>query len=219
MSAVSQSTLACSSQMVPAGHILVSLNWRETLLAQLLSKHTHILLSDGLGVVDFFPSRDAAVIFISEADLISGNGYKRRVVRFRQANTSSRGIVIAQNTPLTRDSFCQLQKFVCIELGLPVLPVQTIEEVAQLLASMVTCETKMNSNPFRVKPKTANNPDASLLTTVTLIPGLGDKRSRQLLEHFGSLQELANATKESLEKVVGPATALSVYKFFHYPVL
>lgn len=91
-------------------------------------------------------------------------------------------------------------------------------QVAQLLASMVTCETKINSNPFRMKLKTANNPDACLLTTTALIPGLGDKRSRQLLEHFGSLQELANATKESLEKVVGPATASSVYKFFHHPI-
>ncbi|XP_045584743.1 Fanconi anemia core complex-associated protein 24 isoform X2 [Procambarus clarkii] len=218
MSAHTQSTPVCR-QTVPAGHILVSNSWTGTQLAGYLSKYTSVLYSDGLGIVDFYPSRDAAVIFVSEADIISGINYRRRIVRFRQANTSIRGSVIAQNTSLTRDQFCILQKFVSVELGLAILPIQTIEEAAQLLAQMVTCEAKFNSNPFRMKPKTASTPDVDLLKTMTVIPGLGDKRARQILQHFGSLQEISNTSQENLEKVVGAATASSVYKFFHQSFL
>ncbi|XP_069952711.1 Fanconi anemia core complex-associated protein 24 isoform X1 [Cherax quadricarinatus] len=173
---------------------------------------------EGLGIVDFCPSQDAALIFISEADIISGSSYKERVIKFRKVNGFLRGIVMAQNT-LTSDEFYKLQRFVCVEIGLAILPVQTIEEAAQLLANLVMCEAKFNSNPFRMKPKTASSPDADLLKTTAMIPGLGDKRVRKILQHFGSLKELANATQETLEEVVGAATASSVYNFFHQSFL
>ncbi|XP_053647566.1 Fanconi anemia core complex-associated protein 24 isoform X2 [Cherax quadricarinatus] len=217
MSVVSQSA-PINNHVVPPGHILMSKCWRGTQLAGHLSKLIPIHYSDGLGIVDFCPSQDAALIFISEADIISGSSYKERVIKFRKVNGFLRGIVMAQNT-LTSDEFYKLQRFVCVEIGLAILPVQTIEEAAQLLANLVMCEAKFNSNPFRMKPKTASSPDADLLKTTAMIPGLGDKRVRKILQHFGSLKELANATQETLEEVVGAATASSVYNFFHQSFL
>ncbi|XP_042860487.1 Fanconi anemia core complex-associated protein 24-like [Penaeus japonicus] len=215
MSALSQSTQVRTNLTIPPGHLLTASAWQGTQLASLIATQTNVLYSDGLGVVDFHPSADAAIIFISEADLLTGGSFKRRIVKFRQANTSLRGIVVAQKTAHTEEQFSNLQKFVCVELDLAIVPVRTISEAAQLLAQMVTCEAKVNANPFCMKPKTVNSSDAGILATTTAVPGLGEKRARQLLEHFGSLYKIANATQENLASVVGNSTASSVYDFFH----
>ena len=43
-----------------------------------------VLYEDKLGVVDFHPSTETAVIYISEADLVTGQMYKRKVVKLRK---------------------------------------------------------------------------------------------------------------------------------------
>ncbi|XP_068200283.1 Fanconi anemia core complex-associated protein 24-like [Palaemon carinicauda] len=205
---------SCSKPNVPSGYLLVSEVWRKTQLAEHLCRHSNVQYAEGLGVVDFYPSEDAAVIFLSEADLVSGNAYRRRIVKFRQVIGIMRGIVVAQKTHLTSENFSHLQKFVVIELGLTLIPVSTIEEAGNLLAQMVGCEAKMNANPFRMKTKPANTPDNALLVCTTMIPGLGEKKALLLLKQFGSLKALSNANEESIADVVGPSTASSVYNFF-----
>ncbi|XP_042216066.1 Fanconi anemia core complex-associated protein 24-like isoform X2 [Homarus americanus] len=193
MSTVSQSPHVRSVQ-VSMGFIVVSLSWRETQLMNRLLRLTRIEYSEG-------------------------KSYRRRIVKLQRSNRGIRRIVIGQCTINTFDHACDLQKFVCFELGLSFIPVDTVEEAADLLAEMVSCETKFHSNPFYVKPKTASNSNGSLLKTVRLIRGLGDVRSRKLLQHFPSIQAITAATQESLEKVVGVAVASSVHNFFHQPLL
>ena len=43
-----------------------------------------VLYEDVLGVVDFHPSSDTAVLYISEADLAVSSAYRRRAVRLRK---------------------------------------------------------------------------------------------------------------------------------------
>ncbi|XP_066981476.1 Fanconi anemia core complex-associated protein 24-like [Macrobrachium rosenbergii] len=204
-----------SKPKVPSGCLLVSEVWRKTQLSEHLRRSTDVHYAEGLDVVDFYPSEDAAVIFLSEADLVSGNAYRRRIVKFRQVIGITRGVVVAQKTQLTSEHFGNLQKFVVIELGLTLIPVSSIEEAGNLLTQMVCCEAKINANPFRMKTKPANTPDAALLGCTTMIPGLGEKKALLLLKHFGSLKSLCNASQESIADIVGPSTALSVYNFFH----
>ncbi|XP_042216067.1 Fanconi anemia core complex-associated protein 24-like isoform X3 [Homarus americanus] len=128
MSTVSQSPHVRSVQ-VSMGFIVVSLSWRETQLMNRLLRLTRIEYSEDLGVVDFYPATDMAVIFISEADLLSGKSYRRRIVKLQRSNRGIRRIVIGQCTINTFDHACDLQKFVCFELGLSFIPVDTVEEV------------------------------------------------------------------------------------------
>lgn len=53
------------------------------------------------------------------------------------------------------------------------------------------------------------------------IPGVGWKSSKLLMEHFGSVSEVCNATTDQLEKVkgVGRKTAQEIYKAFNQPYL
>ena len=49
------------------------------------------------------------------------------------------------------------------------------------------------------------------------LPGIGPKRKKMLILHFGSIQKIRNATKTDLESVKGiPKRAIDqVYDFFH----
>ena len=73
----------------------------------------------------------------------------------------------------------------------------------------------MNANPFLMKTKLTSTPDASLHKCTTMIPGLGEKKARLLLNHFGSIKALSNASQQSISEVVGTTTASSVYNFFN----
>lgn len=47
------------------------------------------------------------------------------------------------------------------------------------------------------------------------IPGIGQKRKLQLLQHFGSLRQIRKASFEELAKVVGPVLAGKLQEFLH----
>lgn len=81
---------------------------------------------------------------------------------------------------------------------------------------MVRSETKIKSNPFRIKPREQSNPDQQLLASLTAtVPGLGGQKARALLKRFSTLQALALAPREALEEVVGKAAGASVFEFFN----
>jgi excinuclease ABC subunit C len=52
-------------------------------------------------------------------------------------------------------------------------------------------------------------------TELDLIQGVGEKRSKELLAVFGSLQNVRNATEEELAKIVGKSVAVNIHKYFH----
>lgn len=53
-----------------------------------------------------------------------------------------------------------------------------------------------------------------LNTELDLIKGIGEKRAKELLEVFGSVQGVKFATEEQLADVVGPAVAAEIYDYF-----
>jgi len=45
-----------------------------------------VVFEKELGVVDFFLPNRSCVVYISECDIIAGNSYKRKLVRFRNVS-------------------------------------------------------------------------------------------------------------------------------------
>ncbi|MCG8376367.1 MAG: excinuclease ABC subunit UvrC [Chlorobiales bacterium] len=54
----------------------------------------------------------------------------------------------------------------------------------------------------------------TLKTVLTDIPGIGEKTAMKLLDHFGSVEQIAHADKEELRKITGPKAAALIAKFF-----
>ncbi|CAN2389383.1 DNA repair [Pristimantis euphronides] len=204
---------AGAANAVPYGHVIGSEKWRGTELAQLLQGKVKLMFEDGLGLVDFHLSQRACILYISESDLVTGNAFKRRLVRFRKAS-NLRGIVIAERTRFSDQYYGPVQNFVVLELGMTLLPVTNHSEAAQLICHLVQERSREGgSNPFTVK-KRCHLSEASILQTVQTIPGVGQVKALQLLQYFPNIQQLSNASLRDLEAVVGRGIANNIHSFF-----
>ncbi|XP_031471369.1 Fanconi anemia core complex-associated protein 24 [Phasianus colchicus] len=203
---------AAGSVVVPYGHVVGNEKWRGSGLARRLQGKTKLVFEDGLGLVDFHLSNRICVLYISEADLVAGDEFKRRLVRFR--NTSSLGgIVIVEKTPISEQYFSAVQKLVVLQLGMVLLPVANQEEASQLITQLVREQSKDHtSNPF-LRKQCSQLAEASVFRTVQQIPGVGKTKALLLLQQFGSIHQICNASVKELELVVGPTVAQQIHAF------
>ncbi|XP_038662106.1 Fanconi anemia core complex-associated protein 24 [Scyliorhinus canicula] len=172
-----------------------------------------VIFEDGLGLVDFHISKRLCVLYISEADLVVGNSYKRKLVQFRNASTLN-GIVVLEKTQLSEQYFPGVQKFVVLELGMTLLPVASQTEASHLITQLVREESReQDRNPFQRRTHSVLS-DARVLATVQQIPGVGKVKAMNLLKHFPSIQQLSTASPQELEAVTGQALAQQIIHFF-----
>ncbi|NXL31003.1 FAP24 protein, partial [Glaucidium brasilianum] len=202
--------------VVPYGHVIGNEKWRGSEIAQRLQGKIRLIFEDGLGLVDFHLSNRTCILYISEADLVAGNEFKRRLVRFRNAS-SLEGIVIVERTQISDQYFLAVQKLVVLELGMVMFPVANQEAASQLITQLVSFYVReqskdQNSNPFLPK-QSSQLAEPSLLRTVQQIPGVGKTKALLLLQQFGSIHRLCNASVKELELVVGQTLAQQIYNF------
>lgn len=123
------------------------------------------IVEDNLEIVDCYPSCQIAVVIVLEGELACGGkvyGRKlvklRKVIRWRSNKTSVllnmhsvlliclrcylqisgvSGMVLAERTPTTEQYFSALQKFAVLELGLQLLPLASLNEIAHYLVQLV----------------------------------------------------------------------------------
>ncbi|NXC06006.1 FAP24 protein, partial [Orthonyx spaldingii] len=202
--------------VVPYGHVIGNDKWRGSEVAQRLQGKVRLIFEDGLGLVDFHLSNRTCILLISEADLVAGDEFKRRLVRFRNAS-SLRGIVIVEKTQISDQYFLGVQKLVVLELGMVLLPVANQGEASQLITQLVSfCVRDQNrdrgANPFLCKQR-AQLTEPAVLQTVQQIPGVGKTKALLLLQQFRSIHRLCNASINELEQVVGRTVAQQIYTF------
>ncbi|KAK8785706.1 hypothetical protein V5799_007928 [Amblyomma americanum] len=198
---------------VPVGHVVIAEKWAGSELHIALKSLLQTVVSDHLGLIDFYPSSNSAVLYISEAELLNENAVKRKIVKLRK-NNAKRPYVIAEQAAALQEQYNNMQQFAVMELGIPLIAVHNQTEAAQLLAQMEAVESGEKQNPFLVQRRVA--PMGSSVTTCLLrVPGLGEVKARALLQKYPSLRALSLCTVDDLTKVVGPASAASVHRFFN----
>ncbi|NXF76065.1 FAP24 protein, partial [Sclerurus mexicanus] len=202
--------------VVPFGHVIGNEKWRGSDIAQKLQGKVRLVFEDGLGLVDFHLSNRTCILYISEADLVAGDEFKRRLVRFRNAS-NLRGLVIVEKTQISNQYFLAVQKFVVLELGMVLLPVANQGEASQLITQLVSFCVREQSrdqstNPF-VRKQRPQLAEPAAFQAVQHIPGVGKTKALLLLEHFGSIHRLCNASLRELEQVVGQTAAQQIYTF------
>ncbi|KAM6325119.1 Fanconi anemia core complex-associated protein 24 [Podargus strigoides] len=204
--------VTAGSIVVPYGHVIGNEKWRGSEIAQRLQGKIRLIFEDGLGLVDFHLPNRTCILYISEADLVAGDEFKRRLVRFRNASSLG-GIVIVEKTQISDQYFLTVQKLVVLELGMVLLPVANQGEASQLITQLVREQSKdHNSNPF-IRKQCSQLAEPSVFRTVQQIPGVGKTKALLLLQHFGSIHRLCNASVKELELVVGQTVAQQIYAF------
>ncbi|KAM6225376.1 Fanconi anemia core complex-associated protein 24 [Rhynchocyon petersi] len=198
---------------VPFGHVVASEKWRGSQLAQGMQGKIKLIFEDCLTPADFYLSNRSCVLYITEADLVAGNGYRKRLVRVRNSS-HLQGIVVVEKTPISEQYFPAVQKFTVLDLGMVLLPVASQMEASCLIIQLAQEQTKEPSmNPFLRKTRSLHT-EPSLLRTVQQIPGVGKVKAPLLLQKFPSIQQLSNASTHDLEQVVGQALAQQIRQFF-----
>ncbi|XP_025915285.1 Fanconi anemia core complex-associated protein 24 isoform X3 [Apteryx mantelli] len=183
MTTKARSPVTAGSIVVPYGHVVGNEKWRGSEISQRLQ------------------------------DLVAGDEFKRRLVRFRNASSLG-GIVIVERTQISDQYFLAVQKLVVLELGMVLLPVANQGEASQLIIQLVREQSKdRSSNPFLHK-QCSQLAEASVFRTVQQIPGVGKTKALLLLQQFGSIHRLCNASVKELEPVVGQTVAQQIYTFF-----
>ncbi|WP_456330323.1 ERCC4 domain-containing protein [Archaeoglobus sp.] len=81
--------------------------------------------------------------------------------------------------------------------------------------ALKSIDARISDGDLKILPrlKSHENPKIAMLTA---IPGIGVKKAEKLLEHFGSIQRIANASISELKRVegIGEKKAREIYRFF-----
>ncbi|CAB4016829.1 Hypothetical predicted protein [Paramuricea clavata] len=211
---LTSSQRAAGSVRILPGHVLVNEKYQGSVLVKVLQGSVSVMF-ENLGFMDFRPLGDVGVLFLNESELIGGTSYRQRIVKLAKIQTI-RGLVLYEKTAMTEQYCEELQKFTAINVGLNLYPVSSQEEVAKFLIQMVNLSGNPRSNPFLIK-KSQKPIDQALLFTLQTVPGLGEKKALALLQRFGNLKDLSQASKQDISKVVGDACAQTVKSFFGCP--
>lgn len=199
---------------LPPGHVMVNPRWTGTQLLRFLKiKLTVLFIEVAECIVDFYPSNQTAVVYLTESDILSLNDAKRRIAKLRK----TRGVahrVLYEKTAMTRQYFLELQKMIVVDCRMDIFPVANQNEASEFILKMVQQDQTPSKNPFRVKPHNRKSPsDPAILQVVMLFPKIGESRAKLLLDKFKSIRGIMDASVQELGNVVGLAAAKSLKQF------
>lgn len=109
---------------------------------------------------------------------------------------------------------------IAIDFGVPVIFTRNEDETADFLVSIARREQEIKKREVAVHAdKTKRSLREELEYVVSAIPEVGPVIARNLLEHFGTVKAIANASIEELMEVpkVGRKTAERIWRFFNTP--
>ncbi len=92
---------------------------------------------------------------------------------------------------------------IAIDFKIPIIPTPSATHTAKLLVSMCSRKEGQQQGPFLKKIKKSNDIQKQQLSSLTSLPGVGEKLAIRMLEKFGSPLRVFNASLSELSKVEG----------------
>ncbi|XP_065913948.1 Fanconi anemia core complex-associated protein 24-like [Dysidea avara] len=197
---------------LPAGHVAISDKLRGVPLHQELTKcSVKIVLEGSLGVVDCYTGSDTGIIFLPEAAVVNlTDALLRRLTRLSRSQV--KGVVLLEQTPTSGQYMVEVQERLVIELGLTCVPVRSPAHAAKMITTMSTSGDPQQ-NQFLHKGG-GGALDSSLLQAIIHLPNTGKVKATALLEKFGSIQAISNASIQELAEATNHSHAVTLYNFF-----
>jgi len=187
--------------------------WRGSALARATSSLLTVKLVDTLAGADFQPAASLAVLLLGEREIVSGLGEVE--ARLGQLGRGLRPYLLFLHTDLTAQYLLNFQVRLVIQLGHVLVPINSKDQVPQLLQQLQQAEAARHPVlPRAPPPPSPVQTHTSILRAACALPGLGEVRARRLLETVGSLQGAARAEQSELSTALGPSLARSTHDFF-----
>ncbi|GLH05873.1 hypothetical protein R5R35_008452 [Gryllus longicercus] len=201
----------------PCGYILVNKRWTSDPVGRELAKRTKISYSDAMGFVDFYITQECPVIYFSESDLKTKKRECQEKVSKLNSVSSSKGLVIATWNSNVLSEFSDIQEYATLDVGLLVIPVTCHSQLPAILHKLAVEETKSPQKTRKGSGQggTSLGEQVSLLTNV---PGIGEKEAKSLLQRFGNIVSVCEASKDVLENALGENLGTKVFNFFNQPI-
>ena len=158
--------------------------------------------------------------FQAEADIIGGleniKSKFEKVSKIKRREGNAVIVIMYLKTDLTTQYFKEFQNEIVMKMGLAIVPVTCTDQLGQMLQQFQLADSK--SNPFQFSVQKSGEKSSTvhkdILLAVCKIPGLGEKKSRNLLNSFDSLRKISRAKEQELAPVIGPNLAKGVEDFF-----
>jgi ERCC4-related helicase len=98
---------------------------------------------------------------------------------------------------------------IAIDYGVPIIPSENKDDTVRLIAMLAARERKEGRNPKIHGHKTSRTLKEQQEYLISAIPNVGPAVARNLLKHFGTIENIMTASKEDLQEVelVGSKTA------------
>jgi len=212
-----------SVSKVTSNTVSVSSKWKDSqLLTKIKSQSIEVVIEKSPNfIADFKLPGDCFVCLVSEADYIGDcKSFKRFVAKFYKSYKNSPVVIICIRSEAVLSDYSAVQTFCVVELGLPLIPIDNLDQIPQLLTQLILTEPgRKKVNPFKFglpKDQQVSSTDKNLIKILQKVPGLGDKKSRHLLEHLPSFQLIVQADQEKLKTILGPGSANAVWNYFHH---
>jgi len=206
-----------SVTLLPYGQCIVHERWRGHQISKLMTKDFQVNYDDGTDFVDFQPSSHQFVSLLSETDIVMGiEEVRKKLARLYKwtvegKNGKRQPIAIYHTTDLTRPYFYSIQNLCVLEFCIPLIPVDRLDQIPQLMESFMTASR--SSNPLKVDRLPEFNIDKESLLALINVPNLDEKSARKLLEEFGCTRGVAVAREDELSQVIGPRLARGLFSF------
>lgn len=184
---------------------------------------------DFLEIGDYLLPNDVVIERKSGSDFILSIRDNRLWNQLENLRQYEHPIVIVESENIWKDMYFSNSQYIhksyfgaistiAISFGIPVITVESREDTVRLLKSIykrVTSEGK-SERPVK-KLRKAKSMEEVREDMLAQIPGLSIKKSKKLLECFGTIQNIANAKQDEFELVegVGKKLAKTIYEVFH----
>ncbi|MBS3099775.1 hypothetical protein J4463_00990 [Candidatus Pacearchaeota archaeon] len=91
---------------------------------------------------------------------------------------------------------------ILLKRKIPIIFTKDYEDTAEFIKVLYNKKENSSEKSANLKRK-SRNPKEQTQYIIESFPGIGPKNAKKLLEHFGSIKNIINASKEELEKVIG----------------
>lgn len=192
---------------------------RENKVAKELSRMDVVIEKERLEVGDFILSDETAVERKSAADLVDSIVDSRLFDQLQDLTRFENPIIVVEGKDLYghrdvhADAIRGALASVSVDYGVPILWSDSVKETSELLESIARREQEDKDKEIAVRseksPKTRTE---KLEFVVAGVPDVNTKIARRLLQEFGTVRDVFEASEEELQEVrgIGEKTAASI---------